>query len=139
MTTLQGQAMKVQGDHEEEIGDNIGEFRMFADTHGLITTTMNEIPQYRIVKVLGTVYGLSVRSRNIAAGTWTALRSVAGGELKSMTKLLYSSRDQAVERMVGECVSRGGNAIVALRFDTSELLQFAQVCSYGTACIVEPV
>ncbi|OAL48165.1 DUF74-domain-containing protein [Pyrenochaeta sp. DS3sAY3a] len=115
------------------------EFRCFTDTHGVITTTMIDIPGYRVVKVLGTVYGLSVRTRNIATGTWSALKAIGGGELKAFTKLLYTSRDQAVERMLGECMTRNGNAIIALRFDTSELMSFAQVCAYGTACVVEKI
>jgi uncharacterized protein YbjQ (UPF0145 family) len=118
---------------------HLGEAKCFTDTHGIITSTMNEIPGYQVVKVLGAVYGLTVRSRNWGAGLASVLKSVVGGELVYLTNLLYSGRNSAVERMVGECMSRGGNAIIALRFDTAEIMNFAQVCAYGTAVVVEPI
>ncbi|ORY19776.1 UPF0145 domain protein [Clohesyomyces aquaticus] len=112
----------------------------FLDTSGIITTTMIDLPGYRITKVLGTVYGLTVRSRNIGAAVTSVLKSTVGGELKFLTNLLYTARDHAVERMVGECITRGGNAIIAMKFDTSQIMgDFAQVCAYGTACIVEEI
>lgn len=112
---------------------------IFSDTHGVICSTMNDIPGYRVVKVLGTVYGLTVRSRNWGADIAALLRSSVGGELKYFTTMMYRSRNSAVNRMVGECLGRGGNAIIALRFDTGEIKMFAQVCVYGTACIVEKI
>ena len=115
------------------------EFHSFSDTHGVITTTMNDLPGYRIVRVLGTVYGLTVRSRNWGADIGAFLKSSVGGELKYLTSMLYSARNSAVERMVGECQGRGGNAIIAMRFDQGEIKVWAQVCAYGTACVVEPI
>ncbi|KAF2476178.1 UPF0145 domain protein [Lindgomyces ingoldianus] len=112
----------------------------FTDTSGIITTTMIDLPGFRVVRVLGTVYGLSVRSRNIGAAVTSVLKSTVGGELKYLTNLLYTARDHAVERMVGECITRGGNAIIATKFDTSQIMgDFAQVCAYGTACVVEKI
>lgn len=103
---------------------------------GAITTTSNEIPGYRIEKVLGPVYGLTVRSRNIGADVGGALRSLGGGEIKIFTRMFYNARNTAVERMIGDCIAKGGNAIVAMRFDTSEFANsMAQVCAYGTACV----
>jgi uncharacterized protein YbjQ (UPF0145 family) len=116
-----------------------GNMRCFTDTNGIITSTMNEIPGYRVVKVLGTVYGISVRSRNWGADIASVLKSAVGGELNYLTNMLYQGRNQAVERMIGEVMSRDGNAVIALRFDTSEVMGFAQVCAYGTACLVERV
>jgi len=115
------------------------EWHSFTDTHGVITSTMNDIPGYRVVRVLGTVYGLTVRSRNWGADIATFLKSAGGGELQYFTTMLYSARNQAVERLVGECMGRGGNAIIALRFDASEITGFSQVCAYGTACVVEKI
>jgi uncharacterized protein YbjQ (UPF0145 family) len=111
----------------------------YVDTHGVITSTMNDLPGYRVVKVLGTVYGITVRSRNWGADIGAFLRSAVGGELGYFTNLMYMSRRESVERMVGECMGRGGNAIIALRFDISEIHIFTQVCAYGTACIVEKI
>jgi uncharacterized protein YbjQ (UPF0145 family) len=93
----------------------------FVDTHGVITTTMNDLPGYRIVKVLGTVYGITVRSRNWGADIGAFLKSSVGGEIKYFTSLMYSSRNSAIERLVGECMQRGGNAVIALRFDQGEV------------------
>lgn len=112
-------------------------FSCFTDTHGVITSTMNDVPGYRITKVLGTVYGLTVRSRNWGAGLGGVARSIVGGEIRVFTKMLYTARNEAVERMVGECMSRGGNALIAMRFDIVDMGGFSQICAYGTACIVE--
>jgi uncharacterized protein YbjQ (UPF0145 family) len=100
---------------------------------------MNDLPGYRVVRVLGTVYGLSVRSRNWGADLASVLKSAVGGELHYLTNMLYTGRDNAVERMVGECLSRRGNAIIAMRFGESEIMNFAQVSAYGTACVVEKI
>lgn len=89
----------------------------FVDTHGVITTTMNDLPGYRIVQVLGTVFGITVRARNWGADIASMLKSSVGGEIRYFTNLMYSSRAEAMERLVGECMQRGGNAIIAMRFD----------------------
>jgi uncharacterized protein YbjQ (UPF0145 family) len=73
------------------------------------------------VKVLGTVYGITVRARNIGADIGAALKSIVGGEIHYFTTLMYTSRNSAVERLVGECMQRGGNAIIAQRFDQGEV------------------
>ncbi|CRG90908.1 hypothetical protein PISL3812_07954 [Talaromyces islandicus] len=114
-------------------------FACFTDTHGVITTTMNDIPGYKIKKVLGAVYGLTVRSRNLGAGLGGVMRSMAGGEVRIFTKMLYTARNEATERLVGECMSRGGNAVVAIRFDISDMGGMTQVCAYGTACEAEKI
>jgi uncharacterized protein YbjQ (UPF0145 family) len=120
--------------------NTLGDLSCYADTDGVVTTTMNSIPGYRVVKVLGTVFGLCVRSRNIGANIVSGLKSLAGGELGYLTNLLYSGRNQAIERMVGEAIARGGNAIIAMRFDTSEVSGgYAQVAAYGTAVRVERI
>ena len=93
----------------------------FVDTHGVITTTMNDLPGHRIVKVLGTIYGITVRSRNWGADIGSFLKSSVGGEIRYFTNLMYTSRNAAVERLVGECMQRGGNAIIAMRFDQNEV------------------
>ena len=111
----------------------------FTDTHGVIVSTTNDLPGYRVVKVLGTVYGLSVRSRNWGADIVSILKSVVGGELRYLTNMLYQARNHATERMLGEAMSRGGNAVIAMRFDIAEVMNFSQVCAYGTAIVVEKI
>ncbi|KFH45307.1 hypothetical protein ACRE_038670 [Hapsidospora chrysogenum ATCC 11550] len=113
--------------------------RQFTETEGIVTTTMMDLPGYRVVKVLGAVYGLTVRTRNWAAGLGMVLKSVAGGELRWFTTMLYSCRNDSLSRCVAETKARGGNAIICLRFDTADLGGFAQACAYGTACVVEKI
>jgi uncharacterized protein YbjQ (UPF0145 family) len=115
----------------------LGEPHCFSDTAGVITSTTNELPGYRVVRTLGTVYGLVVRSRNLGADIASLLRSVVGGELHYLTNMLYTARNDAVGRMVGEALARGGNAVIAMRFDAGEIMSFGQVCAYGTAVVVE--
>jgi uncharacterized protein YbjQ (UPF0145 family) len=100
----------------------------------MIVTTMNDIPGYEIDEVFGEVMGLTVRSRNIGSQIGAQLKSIIGGELKGMTTALIDSRQQVMERMVQEAESKGANAIVAMRFDTSEMgPQWTEICAYGTA------
>src|SRR5438128_11946355 len=103
-------------------------------TQQVIVTTMNDIPGYEVDEVYGEVMGLTVRSRNIGSQFGAGLKSIFGGELKGMTKALVDSRKQVMERMVEEAEGKGANAIIAMRFDTSEMGQnWTEICAYGTA------
>ena len=100
----------------------------------MIVTTMNDIPGYTVDEVFGEVMGLTVRSRNIGSQIGASLKSILGGELKGMTKALIDSRQQVMERMIAEAEAKGANAIIAMRFDTSEKgPQWTEICAYGTA------
>ena len=100
----------------------------------MIVTTMNDIPGYDVDEVFGEVMGLTVRSRNVGSQIGAGLKSIFGGELKGMTKSLMDSRKQVMERMVEEAEAKGANAIIAMRFDTSEMgPQWTEICAYGTA------
>jgi uncharacterized protein YbjQ (UPF0145 family) len=104
----------------------------------MIVTTMNDIPGYRVDEVFGEVFGLTVRSRNIGSQLGAGLKSILGGELKGMTKALVDSRHQVMERMIEEATSKGANAVIAMRFDTSEMGQnWTEICAYGTAVRVK--
>jgi uncharacterized protein YbjQ (UPF0145 family) len=106
----------------------------------MLISTMNDIPGYEITQVLGEVFGLTVRSRNIGSQLGASFKSLAGGELKGMTKNLVASRQQVIERMVEEAEARGGNAVVAMRFDTSEMgANWTEICAYGTAVVARPL
>ena len=103
----------------------------------MLIVTMNDIPGYEVTEVLGQVFGLTVRSRNAASQIGSGLKSMFGGELKGMTQLLTDSRHEVEARMVAEAEAKGANAIVAMRFDTSELgTTWTEICAYGTACRV---
>jgi len=106
----------------------------------MIVTTMNDIPGYEVDEVFGEVFGLTVRSRNIGSQIGAQLKSILGGELKGITTALVDSRKQVMERMVAEAEAKGGNAIIAMRFDTSEMgPQWTEICAYGTAVRVRKV
>jgi uncharacterized protein YbjQ (UPF0145 family) len=104
----------------------------------MLITTTNDLPGYQVVEVLGEVFGLTVRSRNLGSQIGAALKSLAGGELKGMTKNLIDSRNEAISRMVAEAEAKGANAILAMRFDTSEMGDvWTEIAAYGTAVRVQ--
>ena len=101
---------------------------------GMLIATTNDIAGHEIDEVYGEVFGLTVRSRNLGSQVGAGLKSIFGGELKGMTKALVDSRQQVIERMVAEAEAKGANAIVAMRFDTSEMgSNWTEICAYGTA------
>jgi uncharacterized protein YbjQ (UPF0145 family) len=100
----------------------------------VLITTMNDIPGYQVQEVLGDVFGITVRSRNIASQIGAGLKSLVGGELKGMTKMLVEGRTHARDRLIEEAEAKGADAIIAFRFDTSELGDtWTEICAYGTA------
>jgi uncharacterized protein YbjQ (UPF0145 family) len=100
----------------------------------MLISTMNDLPGYQIDEVLGEVFGLTVRSRNVGSQIGASFKSLVGGELKGMTKMLAEGREHATERLIEEANQRGADAIVAFRFDTSELgSTWTEICAYGTA------
>ena len=100
----------------------------------MLVTTMNDLPGYEIEEVFGEAFGLTVRSRHIGSQIGAGVKSLAGGELKGMTKMLAEGRRDAQQRLVEDAEARGANAIVAFRFDTSELgSTWTEICAYGTA------
>ena len=106
----------------------------------MLISTMNDLPGYTVDEVLGEVFGLTVRSRNVGSQIGASLKSIVGGELKGMTKMLAEGRLHAQERLVEEATSKGANAVLAFRFDTSELgSTWTEICAYGTAVRVTKV
>jgi uncharacterized protein YbjQ (UPF0145 family) len=104
----------------------------------MLITTTNEVEGYEIQEVLGEVFGLTVRSRNIGSQIGASFKSFVGGELGGMTKMLAQGREEAIGRLVAEAEQKGGNAILAMRFDTSELgSTWTEICAYGTAARIK--
>jgi uncharacterized protein YbjQ (UPF0145 family) len=100
----------------------------------MIISTMNDLPGYEVDEVFGEVFGLTVRARNIGSQIGAGLKSLVGGELKGMTKMLAQGRLHAQERLIEEAEAKGANAVIAFRFDTSELgSTWTEICAYGTA------
>ena len=105
----------------------------------MIIVTTNDIPGYRVTQVLGEVMGLTVRSANVGAGFTAGFRALGGGEIPEYSKIMYESRGEVMNRMAAEAQQRGGNAILAMRFDASSIGQFSEMCAYGTAVVIEPL
>ena len=104
----------------------------------MLISTMNDLPGYQVTEVLGEVFGLTVRSRNVGSQLGAQFKSLAGGELKGMTKNLIASRQEVTDRMVQEAAMKGADAILAMRFDTSEMGgMWTEICAYGTAVKVQ--
>ncbi len=100
----------------------------------MLITTGNDLPGYNVTEVLGEVFGLTVRSRNIGSQLGASFKSLVGGELRGMTKMLADGRNHATERLIEEAESKGADAVIAFRFDTSELgSTWTEICAYGTA------
>jgi uncharacterized protein YbjQ (UPF0145 family) len=102
----------------------------------MLIVTMNDLPGYEIEEVYGEVFGLTVRSRNVGAQIGASFKSLVGGELKGMTKMLADGRQHATQRLIEEAEAKGANAVVAFRYDTSELgSTWTEICAYGTAVL----
>ncbi len=100
----------------------------------VLVVTGNDVPGCRIDAVFGEIFGTTVRSRNMFSQMGAGLKSILGGELKGMTKTVVESRQQATERLVEQARALGANAVIAARFDASELGEgWSELCAYGTA------
>lgn len=106
----------------------------------MLVATTEKVAGYKTKKTLGQVFGLVVRSRGIGGNIVAGLRSIVGGEIHEYTQLLEETRKQALDRMVRNATVMGANAVVMMRFDSSEIGQsMSEIVAYGTAVIVEPV
>ena len=109
-------------------------------TEDVLVVTTNDVPGYRVDRIIGEVFGLTVRSRNIGSQIGAGLKSLAGGELRGLTKTLVASRNQAMDRLVDQARARGANAILMMRFDVSDAAGVGtEVCAYGTAAVISPL
>jgi len=105
----------------------------------LVTTTEN-VAGARLKTSLGQVFGVVVRSRGLGGNIMAGLRSLVGGEIHEYTQLLEETRRQAVDRMVRNATAMGANAVVMMRFDSSEVGNtLTEIVAYGTAAVIEPV
>jgi uncharacterized protein YbjQ (UPF0145 family) len=106
----------------------------------VLVTTTNELPGWQIQRVIGEVFGLTVRSRNAFSQMGAGLKSIFGGELQGMTKNLAESRNEVMNRMLEAARARGGNAVICMRFDTSDMADtWTELCAYGTAVVAVPI
>lgn len=103
----------------------------------ILVVTTNDAPGFRVERVIGEVFGLTVRSRHLGSQIGAGLKSMIGGELKGLTKTLVQTRNQAMERLVDQARARGANAVLMMRFDVTDAADVGtEVCAYGTAVIL---
>jgi len=106
---------------------------------GMIVTTTENVPGHRTVQALGQVFGLVVRSRGLGGNIAASLRSLVGGEITEYTQLLETARKHALDRMIENATLMGANAVVMMRFDSTEVAEYmSEIVAYGTAVVIEP-
>ena len=105
----------------------------------MITSTAPFVAGYRVTETKGQVFGLVVRSRGLTGNIAAGLRSLVGGEIHEYTELLEDTRRQALDRMIENASLMGANAVISMRFDSSELGNtMSEIVAYGTAVVVAP-
>ncbi|MGZ8363279.1 MAG: YbjQ family protein [Caulobacteraceae bacterium] len=106
----------------------------------MIVTTSNDLTGYRIVEHLGLVRGVTVRSRNLVSNIGGQIQSLFGGNLSVYTNLAEQARHEAYELMVAHAADHGANAVIAMRYDATEIMDgITEVLAYGSAVRVEKV
>lgn len=106
----------------------------------MILSNLETVPAHRILRQIDVVYGSTVRSKHVGRDLMAGLKNIVGGELTGYTELLEESRKEAMDRMIQKAQSMGANAIVGIRFSTSNIAQGAsELFVYGTAVVVEPL
>jgi uncharacterized protein YbjQ (UPF0145 family) len=109
-----------------------------ASSPPLIVTTTENIPEAKVVKTIGQVFGLTVRSRSLGGNLAALLKGLVGGEVRSYVKLNEDARRQAIDRMVQNAAAMGANAVTMMRFDSTEMARsMSEIVAYGTARVVE--
>lgn len=106
----------------------------------MIVVTTPDVAGSRVTESLGMVRGSSIRTRHIGRDIMAVLRNLTGGEVREYTKVLAEAREQAIDRMIEEAQALGADAIVAVRFQTSEVMTgAAEMLCYGTAVRLDHV
>jgi uncharacterized protein YbjQ (UPF0145 family) len=104
----------------------------------MMVTTATELPGYRIVRNIGIVRGIIVRSRSILGSLGVGLQTIIGGNITLYTQLCEKTREDAYELMMQHAAEHGANAVIAMRYDANEIMQgVTEVLAYGTAVMVE--
>jgi uncharacterized protein YbjQ (UPF0145 family) len=106
----------------------------------MMVTTATELPGYRIVRNIGIVRGIIVRSRSLLGSIGAGLQTIVGGNITLYTQLCEKTREDAYELMMQHAAEHGANAIIAMRYDANEIMQgVTEVLAYGTAVVVERI
>lgn len=104
----------------------------------MLIVTTNDVPGHRVVKTLGLVRGITVRSRNAISDMVGGLQSMLGGRVGAYVKLAEASREEAYDELVAHAQGMGANAVIAMRYEANEIMEgVTEVLAYGTAVVVE--
>jgi len=106
----------------------------------MMLLTSNYVAGYKVDKVLGMAYGITVRSRGLGGNIVAGLRTIAGGEIREYTELAHQARQEALDRLSQHAKSMGPNAILSVMFDSTEMAaSMEEIIAFGTAVVVSPV
>ncbi|MGH9920328.1 MAG: heavy metal-binding domain-containing protein [Nitrososphaerales archaeon] len=106
----------------------------------ILLLTSNYAPGYKVDKVLGMTYGITVRSRGLGGNLVAGLRTIAGGEIKEYTELAHQARQEALDRLAQHAKTLGANAVLSVSFDSTEMAtNMTEIIAFGTAVVVSPV
>jgi uncharacterized protein YbjQ (UPF0145 family) len=104
----------------------------------MLIVTTNDAPGYRVVKTLGLVRGITVRSRNAISDMVGGLQSMLGGRVETYVRLAETSRAEALQEMVDHAKAMGANSVIGMRYEANEIMEgVTEVLAYGTAVVVE--
>jgi uncharacterized protein YbjQ (UPF0145 family) len=116
------------------------DLKQLSSSQGMMLLTSNYASGYKIDKVLGLVYGITVRSRGIGGNLMAGLRSIGGGEINEYTEMAHQARQQALDRLADHAKSMGANAVVSVMFDSTEIGNtMDEIIAFGTAVVISPV
>ena len=105
----------------------------------MLIVTSNDAPGYRVVRTLGVVRGITVRSRNALSDMVGGVQSMLGGRVGAYVKLAEAARSEAYEELIDHAKAMGANAVLAMRYDANEIMPgITEVLAYGTAVVIEP-
>ncbi len=111
-----------------------------SSSKGMMLLTSNYAPGYKVDKVLGLVYGITVRSRGLGGNLMAGLRTIAGGEINEYTEMAHQARQQALDRLADHAESMGANAVISVMFDSTEIgSTMDEIIAFGTAVVISPV
>ena len=116
------------------------DLRVTTPSQALMLLTTNHAPGHKVDKVLGLVYGITVRSRGIGGNIMAGLRSIAGGEIHEYTEMAQQARQQALDRLAEHAKSLGANAVISVMFDSTEIgTTMDEIIAFGTAVVLSPI
>jgi uncharacterized protein YbjQ (UPF0145 family) len=106
----------------------------------MLVATTETVAAHRTVETKGQCFGVVVRSRGLGGNIAAGLRSIVGGEISEYTQMIEEARRHAIDRMVENAAAMGANAVIMMRFDSSEIGQtMSEIVAYGTAVVIEPI